>query len=80
MRDGNRFYAFLSPMAKHFIKTPWHGAQTTLYCALEDSIEHHSGRYYADCHERRPHQRALCEEHWARLWEISEDLVGLKAC
>ena len=79
MRDANRFYACLSPLAKHFIKTPFHGAQTTLFCALDDSVAALSGRYFADCREKRPHQRALIEEHWQRLWEISEEMVGLKA-
>ena len=60
------------------VKTPFHGAQTTLYCALEDGIERDSGRYYSDCKEATPHRNALIKEHWKRLWEISEELVGLK--
>jgi hypothetical protein len=28
----------LMPIAKPFMKTAWHGAQTALYCLLDDSI------------------------------------------
>ena len=28
----------LKPLTEPFMKTPWHGAQTILYCLLEDSL------------------------------------------
>ena len=46
---------FLHPMLKctsWCIKTPFHGAQTTLYCCLDDKIEHESGNYYSDCAQK----------------------------
>ena len=54
------------------------GAQTSLYCALETSLENQSGRYYADCREKNPSEKALREEDQKRLWEMSEELTGLK--
>ena len=27
-------------------KDPWHGSQTTLYCAVDESIEMDTGKYY----------------------------------
>ena len=33
------------PVMRMFIKTPLQGAQTQLYCCLEESIADHSGRY-----------------------------------
>eukprot|EP00094_Tigriopus_californicus_P005946 TCALIF_05728-PA protein Name:"Similar to RDH13 Retinol dehydrogenase 13 (Homo sapiens)" AED:0.07 eAED:0.07 QI:2564/0.85/0.87/1/0.42/0.5/8/77/512 len=59
--------------------TPLEGAQTTLYCALEDSIEGHSGRYYSGCKEKKASARALDEKAQKRLWELSEKMVELKA-
>lgn len=59
------------------IKTPFHGAQTTLYCILEESIEKESGKYYSDCRETQPHRRGLVQEDWKRLWDISEEMVGI---
>lgn len=66
------------PFAMFVIRTPLNGAQTTIWCALEESIEDDSGCYYADCKEKRPHQNALIESDQKRLWELSEKMVGLK--
>ena len=66
------------PCFNSIIKKPVHGAQTSLYCALETSLENQSGRYYADCKEKSPSSKALREEDQKRLWEMSEELTGLK--
>lgn len=75
--SGSWFFRLLWPIGKHFIKTPFHGAQTTLFCALEPSIEHHSGRYYSDCREKQAGRRARNKEDQKRLWGMSERLVGI---
>ena len=59
-------------------KTPYEGAQTTLYCVLEDKIEGQSGLYYADCDVKAPSRHAQDMDAAKKLWEISEELVGLK--
>ena len=59
------------------LKTPVAGAQTSLYCCLEESIAEHSGRYYSDCREKTPSARARNVEDAKRLWEISEKLTKL---
>ena len=58
-------------------KSPVQGAQTTLYCALEPSLADKTGRYYADCREKTPSSRARRKEDAERLWQVSEELVGL---
>ena len=61
-----------------FIKTPFHGAQTTLYCTLEDSIEKDSGKYYADCKETKTlTQHAEDMDAAKKLWNLSEKMVNL---
>jgi retinol dehydrogenase-12 len=65
------------PVIKCFIKTPLQGAQTTIYCCLEESIQDHSGRYYSDCKEKTAASAGRSEEDAKRLWELSEKLVGL---
>ncbi|TRY61533.1 hypothetical protein TCAL_05730 [Tigriopus californicus] len=75
----NKWWAKLfKPCASRLFKQPIHGAQTTLYCALDDSVANDSGKYYADCRETRPHSRALRKEDQKRLWDLSEKFVGLK--
>ena len=73
------FTACVMPIFIWVMKTPWHGAQTTLYCVLEDSIENESGEYYSDCAKATPSAHAQDEETAKKLWEMSEEIVGLKA-
>ncbi|XP_037077462.1 retinol dehydrogenase 12-like [Pollicipes pollicipes] len=61
------------------LRTPEQGAQTTLYCALAPELDTVSGRYYADCKETTPSRRARSDEDAARLWAVSEQLVGLSS-
>ena len=60
-------------------KSPFYGAQTTLYCALDDAIECESGMYYSDCARKNPSNGALNKEDQKRLWDISEEMVGIKS-
>ena len=60
------------------IKTSFHGAQTTIYCCVEDKIEGESGYYYEGCARTTPSRDAQNEESAKKLWDISEKLVGLK--
>ncbi|XP_020385401.2 dehydrogenase/reductase SDR family member 13 [Rhincodon typus] len=69
----------LIPLAALFFRTPADGAQTSIYCAVQEGIEKFSGRYFTDCkvQEVLPHAR---DDAVARkLWEISERMVGLQS-
>ena len=60
-------------------KGSYHGAQTTLYCTLDDKIECESGLYYSDCAVAptlTPHAEDM--EAAKKLWELSEQLTALK--
>ncbi len=59
------------------LKTPRQGAQTTLYCCLEESIAKESGKYYSDCKEASTLDKANNVEDQKKLWQISERLVGM---
>ena len=62
-----------------FFKSPWQGAQTTIYCAVTEGIEDQSGKYFSDCEVKKvtnpqAHDDAIAE----RLWEVSAELVGME--
>jgi hypothetical protein len=59
-RHLNQWYiACIRPCFEFVLKTPFYGAQTTLYCTLDDGIECESGMYYSDCAKKNPASQAL---------------------
>ncbi|KAK3572368.1 hypothetical protein QTP86_032600, partial [Hemibagrus guttatus] len=59
------------------LKTPWQGAQTSIYCAVTEGLEDRSGCYFSDCAEKEPGPEAKDDELARRLWDESARLVGL---
>ena len=70
--------SFLLAPFETLMKDTYHGAQTTLYCALEPSIVNETGLYYSDCAEASVSPVVLDETYQKRLWKISEETVGIK--
>ena len=63
-----------------FLKTPWQGAQTTIYCAVAEELDGVSGKYFADCRETKLKTAAATDAEAAeRLWNISAEMVGLSS-
>lgn len=63
----------LWPMVMIMIKTPWEGAQTTLYTVLEDDENLEKGAYYSDC-KVMPSTAFTCDRDNATLlWSKSEE-------
>lgn len=62
---------------KCFFKTPLEGAQTTIYCAIDEKAGKESGLYYSECKPTRPSDKAEDMNTAKRLWDISYDLVKL---
>lgn len=67
----------LCPLAWLVLRTPKGGAQTPLYCALQEGIEPFSGRYFANCHVEEVPPAARDDRVAHRLWEASMKLAGL---
>ena len=77
---GTVLYSLLSILWRGvslFIKTPESGAQTTIFCAVDESVANETGLYYADCRQATLAKHARVEGEPKRLWEISEKLTGL---
>ncbi|XP_072028111.1 retinol dehydrogenase 12-like [Amphiura filiformis] len=53
------------------------GAQTTIYCALEKSITHLSGRYFDNCRVAKESELARDDGLAKKLWDVSCRATGL---
>ena len=68
----------LWPIRKIFMKNCWEGAQTTIFCAVDESLDGVTGKYYADCQEAKfLNPQAEDEDLAKKLWEKSAELVQL---
>ncbi|GBP92924.1 RNA-directed DNA polymerase from mobile element jockey [Eumeta japonica] len=61
-----------------FHKTVSQGAQTTIYCAVDEKCANETGLYYSDCDVATPAAAALDDEVAKKLWSVSVELVGLQ--
>ncbi|XP_049573653.1 retinol dehydrogenase 13 [Syngnathus scovelli] len=59
------------------IKTPQEGAQTSIFCAVDESLANESGLYYSDCAPKTPAPAALDDIVAKKLWTLSSSMVGL---
>jgi len=60
-----------------FVKSVESGAQTSIFCCVDESIQEHTGRYYSDCSEKLPAATALNKKDAERLWQLSAQLTKL---
>jgi retinol dehydrogenase-14 len=65
-------------VAKPFMRSPEQGADTLIWLAVSPDVEGVSGKYFSDRKEIEAKEIAYDEGARRRLWEISEDLTGLK--
>jgi hypothetical protein len=67
-------------------KTPAQGAATSVWAGVGSELAGHGGRYLEDCNEAEPaqkgvpfmgvHPHARDPEAAARLWDVSEQMIG----
>lgn len=78
--EDKTFYGWLTDFCfrrKAFIKTPKHGAQTSIYCAIAPELEGVSGKYYSNCKTAWT-SPLVNDKNASRLWRVSEELTGLR--
>ncbi|XP_038128424.1 dehydrogenase/reductase SDR family member 13-like [Cyprinodon tularosa] len=59
------------------MKNPTQGSQTTLYCALQEGIEHLSGCYFSNCTAKEILAKAKDDATAKKLWGISQRFCNL---
>jgi len=77
--DPGGIQRLLVPFAKRFMKSPEHGAATSINLASADDHEHVSGQYFANNKPKRSSKRSYDVVAAAHLWQVSAELVGLDA-
>ena len=64
-------------LVSRFARTPEKGAETVVYLAASPQVEGASGGYYFDCKPLAPSSAAQDDSTAERLWQVSEQLVGI---
>jgi NAD(P)-dependent dehydrogenase (short-subunit alcohol dehydrogenase family) len=77
-RDGDtgRFGALLFPLLKPFALSPEQGARTQVYVASAPELAGITGGYWVKSAPATPSAAAQDDDAAARLWQVSEELVG----
>jgi len=81
IRTGLQDGLFIGDLMEYdpgFMKTPSQGAATQLYLATAYNLESEGGKFYDDCNPGTAASHSLDENVASRLWELSEELTGLK--
>lgn len=77
--DARGFLAFGLKISRPFFISPAKGARTSIYLASSPAVEGVSGEYFNKCKPAKPRRWAQDAEAAQRLWQVSEELVGLAA-
>ncbi|XP_025766393.1 retinol dehydrogenase 12 [Oreochromis niloticus] len=76
-RHLNGVQQFFMKMISPFTKNSVQGAQTTIYCSVDPSLEKESGGYYSDCAPANCSAAAKDDNVAEKLWELSCSLLSL---
>ena len=74
--DQSRWFAWMSGLARLFMKTPAQGAETPIFLAASPEVEGMSGRYFANRKSKDSNKASYDVASAARLWQASAELVG----
>jgi NAD(P)-dependent dehydrogenase (short-subunit alcohol dehydrogenase family) len=74
--DPTAFVKWLKRLAKPMMKTPRQGAATSVYLASSPEVAGTSGRYFSGSKAVKSGAQSYDTAAQARLWKVSEQLVG----
>src|ERR1700722_13265859 len=75
--DARGLLGFGIKIASPFFLSAAKGARTSVYLASSPEVEGVSGQYFVKCKPKQPRRWAQDAEAARRLWQFSEELVGL---
>ena len=76
--EAKPLFRNLMKISKPLLKTPEKGADTIVYLATSDDIAEVSGKYFINRKQVKSNGESYNPETGRRLWEVSEELSGLK--
>ncbi|CAK8680742.1 unnamed protein product [Clavelina lepadiformis] len=65
----------LKIMFQPFLRNVFYGAQTTLYCVLDDDVVKYSGGYFMECQHTELQSHAINKTARGELWKLSSKLT-----
>lgn len=71
------YYCF-NLFASIFCKNIVQGAQTTIYCSVDEKTANETGLYYSNCNVATPQWRARDDQYAKKLWNLSCRLLDLE--
>jgi len=75
--DTRGWFAFGVKLVKPFLLTPAKGARTSIHAATAEDAARASGLYWTRSRPVKPSRAARDDEAAERLWQVSEQLVGV---
>ena len=75
--DTRGLLAFGIKISSPFFLSPAKGARTSVYLASSPDVAGVNGEYFVNCKPKRPKPWAQDADAAKRLWQVSEQLVGL---
>ena len=77
--DSKGWMRLMLPVIRPFMKSPERGAATSVYLASSAEVEGVTGRYFANSKPKTSSKASQDAAAAARLWDVSAELVGLRA-
>jgi len=75
--DARGLLAFGIKISSRLFLSPAKGARTSIYLASSPDVAGVSGEYFVKCRPKEPKRWAQDPDAARRLWQVSEELVGL---
>tara|TARA_B100000530_G_scaffold303533_1_gene225984 strand:+ start:1917 stop:2783 length:867 start_codon:yes stop_codon:yes gene_type:complete len=76
--NNQGLWPFLMFLARPFARKTDKGAETSIYLCCSSEVKDTTGEYFVDCKIEKISEAAKDPKQAARLWEISEEITGLK--
>ena len=76
--NNQGLWTFLMLLAKPFARKTDKGAETSIYLCSSSGVKDTTGEYFVDCKVEKVSEAAKDPKQAAKLWEISEEITGLR--